>query len=111
VLAQSGVYTGMAWLAHSIKMAIISLFSGTVIPFKVLPFGLAAFFEYQPFGSLGGAPLSLFAGTAEPERIIPLQIAWNLVLWPIAGVWLANRILMISNGKIAYDGSFNGLRA
>jgi ABC-2 type transport system permease protein len=78
---------GMAWLGHSIRMAIVSLFSGTVIPFKILPFGLTTLFEYQPFGSLGGAPLSLFVGTADPMRIISTQIVWNLILWPVAILW------------------------
>ncbi len=75
------------WLTSVIRMAITSLFSGTVIPFKILPFGLTRLFEYQPFGSLGGAPLSLFVGTAEPERIIPIQIFWNIVIWTLAVVW------------------------
>ncbi len=78
---------GMAWLTYVIRMAITSLFSGTVIPFKILPFGLTNLFEYQPFGSLGAAPLSLLVGTAEPARILPLQLFWNLVLWFLATLW------------------------
>ncbi|MCL2109601.1 MAG: hypothetical protein FWH20_09700 [Oscillospiraceae bacterium] len=78
---------GMAWLSHAIKMAVMSLFSGTMLPFKLLPFGLTKFFELQPFGSLGGAPLSLFVGTTEPIRIIPIQIFWNITLWFVAVVW------------------------
>jgi ABC-2 type transport system permease protein len=78
---------GMAWLSYSIQIAVVSLFSGTVIPFKLMPFGLTRFFEYQPFGSLGGAPLSLFVGITEPLRIIPVQIFWNIVLWIVAVIW------------------------
>ena len=78
---------GMAWLGYSIRMAIVSLFSGTVIPFRVLPFGLTTIFEYQPFGSLGGAPLSLLVGTTDPAQIIITQIAWNIILWPVAILW------------------------
>ncbi|MCL1883511.1 MAG: hypothetical protein FWF81_07155 [Defluviitaleaceae bacterium] len=80
---------GMAWLGHSIRMAIVSLFSGTVIPFRIMPFGLSSVFELQPFGSLGGAPLSLFVGTTDPARIITIQIAWNIILWPVAIFWFA----------------------
>jgi len=79
----------MAWLGHSIRMAVVSLFSGTVIPFALLPFGLTRFFEFQPFGSLGGAPLSLFVGTTNPARIILTQVAWNLILWPVAIFYFA----------------------
>ena len=79
---------GMAWLGYTIRTAIVSLFSGTVIPFKILPFGLTKIFEYQPFGSLGGATLSLFVGTAElPVQTISIQIMWNAILWPIAIWW------------------------
>ncbi|MCL2421038.1 MAG: hypothetical protein FWD03_04205 [Defluviitaleaceae bacterium] len=77
------------WLTYTIRMAIVALFSGTMIPFRILPFGLTTFFELQPFGSLGGAPLSLFVGTTDPARIIPVQIFWNLVLWPVAILWFA----------------------
>ena len=80
---------GMAWLVHVMRMAIVSLFSGTVIPFRILPFGLTTFFEFQPFGSLGGAPLSLFVGTTNPAQIIITQIFWNIVLWPVAIIWFA----------------------
>lgn len=77
----------MAWLAYSIRMAVVSLFSGTVVPFKILPFNLETIFTFQPFGSLGGAPLSLFVGTAEPFKILCTQLFWNLTLWPIAIIW------------------------
>jgi ABC-2 type transport system permease protein len=78
---------GQFWLVYSIRMAIAALLSGTMIPFKILPFGLSAVFELQPFGSLGGAPLSLFVGTANAPKIIITQILWNLVLWPVAILW------------------------
>lgn len=77
----------ITWLTQVFRTAIVSFFSGTVIPFKILPFGLDKWIGYQPFGSLGGAPLSLFVGTGEPEKVIPLQIFWNIVIWWIAAVW------------------------
>ncbi len=78
---------GMAYLGYVIRMAIVSLFSGTVVPFKLLPFGLDKVFELQPFGSLGGAPLSLFVGTVSPYRTILLQIFWNVIIWIVAVYW------------------------
>jgi len=78
---------GQSWLVYSIRMAIAALFSGTMIPFQILPFGLASFFELQPFGSLGGAPLSLFVGISSPARIIVMQVVWNIVLWTVAISW------------------------
>jgi len=75
------------WLTHVIRSAIVSFFSGTVIPFRILPFGLDRWMSYQPFGSLGGAPLSLYVGVAAPLRIIAAQIFWNVVFWSIAIIW------------------------
>jgi ABC-2 type transport system permease protein len=74
----------MSWLINRIRMAVVSLFSGTVIPIKLLPFGIAEAMKYQPFASLGGAPLSIFTGSADTLEIIAMQILWNLILWPLA---------------------------
>lgn len=74
----------MSWLIGRIRAAIVALFSGTVIPISILPFGFGGIMRYQPFASLGGAPLSVFAGSAEPFDVLLLQIIWNIVLWPAA---------------------------
>jgi len=74
----------MNWLIGRIRMAVVSLLSGTVIPIRLLPFGIAAAMEYQPFASLGGAPLSIFMGSADVKEVIMLQLFWNLILWPLA---------------------------
>ena len=90
---------GISWLAHVIRTAIVALFSGTVLPFRLLPFGLARLFELQPFGSLGGAPLALLAGTAQPLPILLTQVFWNLALWPAAILWFhKSRERMVSFG-------------
>jgi len=77
----------VAWLTQVIRSAIVSFFSGVVIPFRILPFGLDRWMAYQPFGSLGGAPLALFVGVAEPVRIITIQVFWNIAFWCLAVWW------------------------
>lgn len=74
----------MSWLVSRIRMAIVSLLSGTVIPIRLLPFGLAEAMQYQPFASLGGAPLSVLVGVGDARQILLLQMVWNAALWPIA---------------------------
>lgn len=89
----------VSWLTSVIRQAIVSFFSGTVIPFQVLPFGLDKWIGYQPFGSLGGAVLSLYVGSAKPQQVIPIQIFWNIVIWTIATVWFQrSRERMVSFG-------------
>ena len=89
----------VSWLTQVIRSAVVAFFSGTVIPFRILPFGFDRWMHYQPFGSLGGAPLSLFVGSAEPAQIIPAQIFWNLIFWAIAIFWFQkSRERMVSFG-------------
>jgi len=89
----------MNWLIGRMRMAIIAVFSGTIIPIRLLPFGLDNVMKYQPFASLGGAPLSIFAGVADLPEVLLLQVAWNLVLWPVAIlVWKKSQEGMVSYG-------------
>jgi ABC-2 type transport system permease protein len=89
----------VVWLMWVIRSAIVSFFSGTVIPFRILPFGMDKWMVYQPFGSLGGAPLSLYIGSAEPIQIIPVQMFWNVVLWTVTIIWFnKSRERMVSYG-------------
>lgn len=74
----------MSWLISRIRMAVVALLSGTVIPVKLLPFGIAEIMRFQPFAGLGGAPLSLFVGAGDVMETIALQLLWNLLLWPLA---------------------------
>lgn len=73
-----------AWITTAIYSAIMSVFSGAVIPFDLLPWDLKDVFRVLPFGSLAGAPLSLFIGTVKPADVLALQVFWNFVLWPLA---------------------------
>ncbi len=72
------------WLITRIREATIALLSGTVIPIRLLPLGLSEVMRYQPFACLGGAPLSVFTGAADTASVLWLQIAWNIILWPVA---------------------------
>lgn len=73
-----------SWLVYVIRAAIVSLLSGSVIPFSVLPWGIGEVFQYMPLGSLAGAPLSIYTGLAEPITILVTQLFWNMILWPAA---------------------------
>lgn len=87
------------WLTYVIRSAVVSFFSGTVIPFKILPFGMDKWSGFQPFGSLGGAFLSLYVGSAEASEIIPVQVFWNIVIWFLAVMWIQrSRERMVSFG-------------
>jgi len=89
----------MNWLIGRMRMAIVTVFSGTIIPIRLLPFGLAEVMRYQPFASLGGAPLTIFVGSANIPETIALQVMWNLILWPVALlIWKKSQEGMVSYG-------------
>lgn len=73
-----------SWLVYVIRTAVVSFLSGSVIPFKILPWGLEKLFQYLPFGSLAAAPLAIYTGLSEPVPLLAAQIFWNAVLWPLA---------------------------
>ncbi len=74
----------MSWLIDRIRAAVVALFSGTVIPIRLLPLGIGEAMKYQPFACLGGAPLTLLTGAANAHDVLALQAVWNLILWPLA---------------------------
>ncbi len=90
----------MNWLINRIRTAIVTLLSGTVIPIKLLPLGMAELVKYQPFASLGGAPLSIFVGSSEAGSILLMQLIWNLILWPVALAALRKS----QEGMVSYGG-------
>lgn len=89
----------VSWLTYVIRSAIVSFFSGTVIPFQILPFGMDRWIRYQPFGSLGGAFLALYVGSADAAEILPVQLFWNVIMWAAAACWFRrSRERMVSFG-------------
>jgi len=89
----------VSWLTYVIRTAIVSFFSGTVIPFRILPFGMERWIRFQPFGSLGGAFLSLYVGSEDAAAVLPVQLFWNVVLWAAAVLWFnRSRERMVSFG-------------
>ncbi len=89
----------VSWPTYLIRSAVVSFFSGTVIPFRILPFGMDRWMQYQPFGSMGGAFLSVYVGSASAAEVIPVQLFWNVAVWTFAAVWFQkSRERMVSFG-------------
>lgn len=74
----------LEWTVHCLREALTALFTGSLIPFAVLPWGIGDILQLSPFGTLAGAPLAIFTGLSEPELLIITQIIWNVILWPFA---------------------------
>lgn len=101
VFASLALYIPNAgWMALYIRNAFFTLFSGALIPFRLLPWGLGNLLELLPFGSLASAPLTMFTGMGNPVETLLLQGGWNLLLWPFA-LWLWHRS---EERMVAYGG-------
>ena len=74
----------LEWTVHSLREALNALFTGALIPFAAMPFGIGKVLALTPLGSLAGAPLALFAGLSKPESVLIPQLIWTIVLWPLA---------------------------
>lgn len=88
-----------SWVVYVIRNAVVTLLSGSVIPFIVFPWDIGKVLQFLPFGSLAGAPLALYTGLASPIPILLTQVWWNLLLWPMA-IWIFRKSQerMVSHG-------------
>lgn len=89
----------LAWPVHSLRESLTALFTGALIPFSALPWGVGDFLALTPLGTLAGAPLSLYAGLGDAKSLLAAQVFWNLALWPLAVLWFKkSRERMVSYG-------------
>lgn len=78
----------LSWQVHMLRSSLTTLFTGGLIPFAALPWGMGRWLSLSPLGTLAGAPLSLYTGLAAPMEVLPVQLFWNAVLWPFCLWWL-----------------------
>lgn len=73
-------YLGLHWA----RLAIVSLFSGALVPLSFLPEWLRTIAEALPFASLAATPGLIYlghVGGTEAVRLIGVQLIWLVVLW------------------------------
>lgn len=73
-----------SYTAYVIRQAVTRVFSGALIPFALLPWGVGSILQLLPFGSVASAPLQIFIGSGDTLHLLGLQVLWNLILWPMA---------------------------
>lgn len=76
------------WLTYvfgfiMLKIALMRLFTGELIPLAFFPAGVGRVFEYLPFAGMVSTPVGLYLGTytgAGALRVLAVQAAWTLIL-------------------------------
>jgi ABC-2 type transport system permease protein len=73
-------YNGVIWT----RVAIVSLFSGALVPLSFLPGWLSTVAGWLPFAGMASTPGLLFIGQlhgTQAVRLVTLQAGWVVVLW------------------------------
>lgn len=87
------------WVVIQIRNAASMLLSGALIPLALFPWGIGRIFEWLPFAATASAPLRVYTGTGDTLVLLAMQVAWNLVLWPMAHwMWRTNRERLVCYG-------------
>jgi ABC-2 type transport system permease protein len=87
------------WGIENLRNATGVLLSGALLPLQLYPWGIGELFAWLPFAAMGSAPLRVYTGTGDAALLIGSQVAWALVLWPLAlWAWRASRERMASMG-------------
>jgi ABC-2 type transport system permease protein len=87
------------WAIHSLRRAVGLLLSGALLPLQLYPWGIGDLFAWLPFAAMASAPLRIYTGTGDPLPLLLSQLAWAVVLWPLAQrLWGASREQMVAAG-------------
>jgi ABC-type uncharacterized transport system permease subunit len=87
------------WAMRQARNALELVLAGAVVPLALLPWGLGSLLAWSPFAAMASAPLRIYTGTGDPSALMIGQLAWALVLWPLAGwVWRARRERLVGYG-------------
>jgi ABC-2 type transport system permease protein len=87
------------WAVAQLRKALTTLLSGALLPLALLPPLVGAIFAWLPFASMASAPLQIYVGTADPLPLLLTQVAWSIILWPLATwLWRISRERMVSYG-------------
>jgi ABC-2 type transport system permease protein len=73
-------YLGVHWA----RLAVVSLFSGALVPLAYFPGWLQGVARVLPFSSVASTPALIFLGkvsTTEAIRLISIQLVWIVALW------------------------------
>lgn len=87
------------WVIFQLRAAVGVLLSGALLPLALLPWGLEQIFGWLPFAAMASAPLRIYTGTGNALQLMLSQVAWSIILWPLARrLWDGGREKLVGYG-------------
>lgn len=77
-------YTYGYWGLALTKSALLTILSGGIVPFALMPGWLGRFLDYMPFAGMVSVPANIYLGRYAPSeavRYMGLQVLWVIILY------------------------------
>ena len=77
-------YTNYSWGLQTFQEALVSLFSGVLIPLTFFPGWLKTITDFLPFQQMSYSPVSIYLGIVKGPQIfevLAFQLLWIVILW------------------------------
>jgi ABC-2 type transport system permease protein len=84
VSALASFYTQNYLGVHWARLAIVSLFSGALVPLALFPQWMQATAAVLPFASMAATPALIYTGQVhggDAVRLLAVQVLWGVALW------------------------------
>lgn len=92
-------YTNYSWGLQTFQEAIVSLFSGALIPLTFFPGWLKTITDFLPFQQMSYSPVSIYLGIVKGSqvfKVLGFQFLWIVILWFLSRLFYSFAIKKIT---------------
>lgn len=92
-------YTNYSWGLQTFQEALVSLFSGALIPLTFFPGWLKTIADFLPFQQMSYSPVSIYLGIVKGPQVFEVlgfQLLWIIILWLLSRLFYSFAIKKIT---------------
>lgn len=92
-------YTNYSWGLQTFQEALVSLFSGALIPLTFFPGWLRTITNFLPFQQMSYSPVSIYLGIVKGPQVFEVlgfQLLWIVILWYLSRLFYSFAIKKIT---------------
>ena len=92
-------YTNYSWGLQTLQEALVSLFSGALIPLTFFPGWLRTITDFLPFQQMSYSPISIYLGIVKGTQVLEVlafQLLWIIILWFLSRLFYSFAIKKIT---------------